>query len=78
MVDQVVSADAVEAIVPLLTLAKDIGEDRGPGIEDIEKEACYAIGLLASRRITRTESPTRGPSPALCRASQEVPTPDER
>ena len=31
MVDQVVSADAVEAIVPLLTLAKDIGEDRGAG-----------------------------------------------
>ena len=72
MVDQVVSADAVEAIVPLLTLAKDIGEDRAPGIGDIEKEACYAIGLLASKENHQNRIADAGALPALSRFSRDT------
>ena len=33
--------------MPLLSLSQAIGEDCTTTIGDIEKEACYAIGLLA-------------------------------
>ena len=73
MVDQVVSADAVEAIVPLLTLAKDIGEDRAPGIGDIEKEACYAIGLLASKENHQNRIADAGALPGLVALLKRYP-----
>ena len=42
MVDAVVRAGAVEAIVPLLSLSQAIGEECTASIGDIEKEASYA------------------------------------
>ena len=73
MVDLVVSADAVEAIVPLLNLAKDIGEDRAPGIGDIEKEACYAIGLLASKEKHQNRIANAGALPGLVALLKRYP-----
>ena len=49
MVDAVVRSGAVEAIVPLLSLSQRVGEEYDVSFGDIEKEASYAISLMASK-----------------------------
>ncbi|KAJ9512639.1 hypothetical protein QJQ45_018860 [Haematococcus lacustris] len=51
-VDLVVSHGAVEAVVPLLNLSDRAGSESSPGTgssanDDLEKEACFILGLLA-------------------------------
>lgn len=58
-IDSVVEAGAVEAIVPLLSLSGTLQERLGDAgaaeavaswNDDVEKEACFAIGLLANKQ----------------------------
>jgi HEAT repeat protein len=73
MVDTVVRAGAVEAIVPLLSLSTEIGEECTSSIGDIEKEACYAIGLLASKDINQNRISEAGALPGLVALLKRYP-----
>jgi HEAT repeat protein len=74
MVDTVVRAGAVEAIVPLLSLSVEIGEEEcNASIGDIEKEACYAIGLLASKDTNQNRISEAGALPGLVALLKRYP-----
>lgn len=73
MVDTVVRAGAVEAIVPLLSLSTEIGEECTSSIGDIEKEACYAIGLLASKDTNQNRISEAGALPGLVALLKRYP-----
>ena len=73
MVDTVVRAGAVEAIVPLLSLSTEIGEECTTSIGDIEKEACYAIGLLASKDANQNRISEAGALPGLVALLKRYP-----
>mmetsp|Transcript_18316 Transcript_18316/g.62217 ORF Transcript_18316/g.62217 Transcript_18316/m.62217 type:complete len:731 (+) Transcript_18316:275-2467(+) len=73
-VDLVVDAGAVEAIVPLLDLASTLQEVLGSRCEasvadswneDVEKEACFAIGLLAIKQEHQRRVADAGALPGL-------------
>ena len=51
--------------MPLLSLSQAIGEDCTTTIGDIEKEACYAIGLLASKATHQDRIAAAGALPGL-------------
>ena len=72
-VDAVVNAGAVEAIVPLLSMSTEIGEKCTPNIGDIEKEACYAIGLLASKEDNQNRIAAAGALPGLVALLKRYP-----
>lgn len=73
MVDTVVRTGAVEAIVPLLSLSTKIGDDCPVSIGDIEKEACYAIGLLASKDTNQNRISEAGALPGLVALLKRYP-----
>lgn len=73
MVDAVVRAGAVEAIVPLLSLSQAIGEECTASIGDIEKEASYAISLLASKDVNQNRIAEAGALPGLVALLKRYP-----
>jgi len=73
MVDAVVRAGAVEAIVPLLSLGQAIGEECTASIGDIEKEASYAISLLASKETNQNRIAEAGALPGLVALLKRYP-----
>ena len=75
MVDAVVRAGAVEAIVPLLSLSQAIGEECTASIGDIEKEASYAISLLASKDVNQNRIARRWRASGAGRFAQAVSAP---
>ena len=67
MVDAVVRSGAVEAIVPLLSLSQRVREEFDVSFGDIEKEASYAISLMASRGANQNRiAGPRAPRSSRC------------
>lgn len=65
-VDQVMQGGAVDAVVPLLTLFSSREADpANPSGEDIEKEACFILGLLAIKQDHQHAIADRGALPGL-------------
>ena len=73
MVDAVVRSGAVEAIVPLLSLSQRVGEEFDVSFGDIEKEASYAISLMASRDANQNRIAEAGALPGLVALLQRYP-----
>ena len=73
MVDAVVRSGAVEAIVPLLSLSQRVGEEFDVSFGDIEKEASYAISLMASRDVNQNRIAKAGALPGLVALLQRYP-----
>lgn len=76
-VDDVVEAGAVYAIVPLLTLRQELGQaDAATSSgDDIEKEACFAIGLLAIKQAHQQRIADAGALPGLVALLKRAPLP---
>ena len=73
MVDAVVRSGAVEAIVPLLSLSQRVGEEYDVSFGDIEKEASYAISLMASKDVNQNRIAAAGALPGLVALLQRYP-----
>jgi HEAT repeat protein len=63
----------VEAIVPLLSLSQRVGEEFDVSFGDIEKEASYAISLMASRDVNQNRIAKAGALPGLVALLQRYP-----